>query len=216
MRSKLIYFAILTCLAPVAFAKELSVKEFRNYAQRRLVKVEAEKLDSFVALVDKDQDGKISETEFKTRLLAYQEIFQRVEVKPQKLGHNLPENWHTDWKKAQEESVRTGKPIVAMFSASWCGPCKTMIATVFPTDEVQTALKDFVPVYIDSEKDRELAGKYDIRAYPTFKCITPEQEEASGHVGGKPVEGFVELLGKFKTAAKEKIAAAKEAEKDAS
>lgn len=215
MRSKLFCFAILTCLAPAAFAKDLSVKEFRNYAQRRLVKVEAEKLDSFVALVDKDQDGKISGSEFKARLLAYQEIFQRVEVKPQKLGHNLPENWHTDWKKAQEESIKTGKPIVAMFSASWCGPCKTMIASVFPTDEVQTALKDFVPVYIDSEKDRELAGKYDIRAYPTFKCITPEQEEASGHVGGKPVEGFVELLAKFKTAAKEKITATKE-EKDAS
>lgn len=195
-------FVVVICLlAQPLSAVERSVEEFKEYAAKRLFKVDQDDLNAYVAKVDSDSDGKISEEEFRGRVKAYLQVFKQVTVKTQKLGHGLPDNWLTDWHEAKKKSSETGKPILAMFSASWCGPCKTMIGTVFPTDEAMAALEDFVPVYIDSEKQRELASENGIRAFPTFKCFASNAEEAAEHVGAKPTEGFIELLKDFKGAA---------------
>ena len=178
-------------------AKERSTDDFKAYAAKRLSKVDEGQLETYVSKVDKNSDGSVSEEEFQSRIKIYLEVFKRAEIKAQKLGHGLPENWFTDWEKAKQESSQTGKPILAMFSASWCGPCKTMISNVFPTDDVQGALESFVAVYIDSEKHRELASENGIRAFPTFKCFTTEDLEVAEHVGAKPTEGFLELLDQF-------------------
>lgn len=194
----LLVAALAICIAgPTLFAKERSVEEFKEYASKRLFKVESDDLDAYVAKVDRDGDGTVSEEEFQKRIVAYLQVFKQTSVKAQKLGHGLPENWLTDWDQATKKSSETGKPILAMFSASWCGPCKTMIGTVFPTDEARNALDDFVAVYIDSEKQRDLASENGIRAFPTFKCFSPAQEEVAEHVGAKPTEGFLKLLDEF-------------------
>lgn len=193
-----------SCLSG-ALAKERSVDDFRSYAQRRLAKVDDAKLTEFVQRVDKNNDGVISDAEFKSRVAAYQEVFRGLRAKASKRGHGLPDNWLTDFDEALAESKKTGKPVLAMFSASWCGPCKMMIATVYPTKDAKKALADFVPVYIDSEKKRDLASKNDIRAFPTFKCFTPEGELADDHVGATQTAGFIELLTQFHAAATEKL-----------
>lgn len=188
-----------------SFAKERSTEEFKDYAARRLAKVDDAKLTEFVETVDGNGDGVITDDEFANRVAAYQKVFQDLRAKAVKRGHGLPENWLTDFDNALEQSQKTGKPIIAMFSASWCGPCKRMIASVFPMDEASKALEDFVPVYIDSEKARELASKNKIRAFPTFKCFTPDGEEAASHVGATDTADFLKLLADFHAAATEKI-----------
>ena len=75
-----------------------------------------------------------------------------------------------------------------------------MIANVYPLDEAKHALEAFIPVYIDAEKESELAARYDIRAFPTYVCIGPEQEAIDQHVGGGTLENFVDMLSGFQQA----------------
>lgn len=184
----------------VVTAKDRTLEEFQAYAARRMAKVDEKQLAEFAKVLDANDDGTVSDAEFAKRISAYQKVFTKVTPKHSQRGHGLPENWLTDFEKAREASTKTGKPIVAMFSASWCGPCKAMIANVYPTDEAMTALKDFVPVYIDSEKQQELASENDIRAFPTFVCFAKDGESVDQHVGGGGVEKFTQMLSKFKAA----------------
>ena len=208
MSQRFLFLALICCglvVPTTSIAKERSVENFTKYVARRLVKTEDSKLAEFVARVDKNSDGVISDEEFANRIAAYQQVFQKVQVKATKRGHGLPENWLTNFDEAIKQSQETGKPIVAMYSASWCGPCKWMIATVYPTEEASKALEDFVPVYIDCEKHRDLATQNKIRAFPTFKVFTNEGVEAATHVGASNTEGFIELLTEFHAAAIEKL-----------
>lgn len=198
--SLFLLLAVLAIQTSLASAEDRTIEEFQEYASRRLGKVDQELLVAFVERVDADGDGTISGEEFSGRIAAFQQTFKALPSAPHK-SHGLPENWLTDFKEAQKESVSSGKPIVAMFSASWCGPCKAMIARVFPTDEAKEALDDFVPVYIDSEKERELAAKYEIRAFPTFVCINAKDAEVERHVGGGDVAKFAGVLEDFGAAA---------------
>ena len=55
-----------------------------------------------------------------------------------------------------------------------------------------------MPVYIDSEKQVDLASENGIRAYPTFVCFDSEGEPIGEHVGGGGVDEFLEMLATFK------------------
>lgn len=198
--SVVILLASLLSGLGVATAADRTSEEFEAYAARRMAKVEAQDLAAFVKLVDANKDGVISDAEFASRIDAYQQVFKNVQPKHSRRGHGLPDNWLTDFKKAREASQKSGKPIVAMFSASWCGPCRAMIGTVYPTDEAQKALQEFVPVYIDAEKQRELATENDIHGFPTFVCFDSDGAVIDKHVGGGDVEKFTEMLAKFHVA----------------
>ncbi|HIF52687.1 MAG: thioredoxin family protein [Fuerstiella sp.] len=205
-----ILVAALFLLPGLSTGRERTVDEFKAYAARRMVNVDQQQLAEFVAQVDSNADGTITDVEFASRIVVFQRIFKSVPMTAQRSGHALPENWLTDFAKAREASVETGKPIVAMFSASWCGPCKRMIANVYPTDEAKDALTEFIPVYIDSEKHRDLATKNSIHSFPTFICFDVDGESVEQHVGGGDVMEFVEMLKTFKVAVSDAQQASKE------
>ena len=196
-------FAVLTSviLLPGASAKERSLDEFTAYASRRIANADAETIGKFATTVDRNGDGVITEREFAGRIDAYQMVFQTIYTKAATAGHSLPDNWLTDFTKATAESTKSGKPLLVMFSASWCAPCKMMIAQVYPDPKVKEALKAFIPVYIDSEVDQDLAAENSIRAYPTFVCFSPQGQSIANRVGGGDVESFMELIETFKLAA---------------
>jgi len=187
-------------------AKDRSLEEFTAYASRRIANADAETIEKFVAAVDRNGDGLINDDEFAGRIAAYQKVFQTVFTKAPAAGHSLPENWKTDFEEATKQAAKSGKPLLVMFSASWCAPCKMMIAQVYPNQKVKKALEAFIPVYIDSEVHQDLAAQHAIRAYPTFVCITPQGEAIANRVGGGNVEAFVELIDTFKVAASQATA----------
>ncbi len=101
--------------------------------------------------------------------------------------------WLTSWELAHRESLRTGKPIMAVFTGSdWCGPCislkkkvlSTQQFTQWATDKVVLLEVDFpkntnqAPALIDH--NRELSNRYNIAGYPTVLII-----DADGSVKGK-------------------------------
>ena len=91
--------------------------------------------------------------------------------------------WYHDWAEALNIAKATGKVMMVDFYAVWCGPCKSMDAEVFQTEQFKNSTKDFVLVKIDAEKDVALAQKYGIAAYPTVKFIDSNGRVVHEYVG---------------------------------
>ena len=75
------------------------------------------------------------------------------------------ETLHFDTKTFQE-ALASGKPVLADFFATWCGPCKMMSPIV---DEMAQQYEGRVLVgKIDVDECMELAEEYNISTVPTF------------------------------------------------
>lgn len=183
-----------------ASAEEMSVEEFSEYSARRIGKADLELITKFAKAVDSNGDGKVSDKEFAGRIEVYQDIFLTVQPKRAQAGRSLPSDWVSGFDKGIAEAKKKGRPMLVMFSASWCAPCKMMIAQVFPDPNVKAALKDMVPVYVDSEVEVERATENAIQAYPTFVCFSADGSVVSSRVGGGDVSKFLEMIETFKLA----------------
>ena len=83
----------------------------------------------------------------------------------------LPAYVKKDFKQASLDAKAHNKSLLVVFSTVWCGPCKMMAKDIYPLKEVQEGLSSYEFVYVDAEKDRELAAEYKIEAYPTFVVL---------------------------------------------
>lgn len=107
----------------------------------------------------------------------------------------LPANWHTDPTEALAAASKSGKLVHAFCSATWCGPCQVMVKKVFPKKEVQEALEEFEPLYLDGDVYGLFCRKYHVRTFPTSIIIDAEGNflHRSGN-NGMSAEEFMEWL----------------------
>lgn len=70
-------------------------------------------------------------------------------------------------------------PVVVMFHASWCGPCKGMK----PIVEALAAEQGFTLVGVDAGAERTLAGTEGVRGVPTLIVYKNGKAEASSAGG---------------------------------
>lgn len=67
------------------------------------------------------------------------------------------------WVSAEEgfaEAARTRKPVMAVFTATWCGQCRTYRENVLTNPEVVAASRDFVMVQVDIDQEPEVARRH--------------------------------------------------------
>ena len=65
-----------------------------------------------------------------------------------------------------KDIVRSSKPTLVDFYATWCGPCKAMMPAIH---EVSQRAGDSAKVIkIDIDKNQKLANKLNIRSVPTL------------------------------------------------
>ncbi len=92
----------------------------------------------------------------------------------------LPEStipWREDYATALDESKASGKPVLVVFSASWCPPCKEMKLRVWPDVDVAAAVEaDFVPIYVDVDVKQygPVVERYKVRSIPSILILDGE------------------------------------------
>jgi thiol:disulfide interchange protein len=88
--------------------------------------------------------------------------------------------WRGDFEAARAEAKASDKPVLLVFSATWCPPCNAMKHDVWPDAAVsQIVNSDFVPLYVDVDNPASvsIARRYGISGIPAVLVV-----DASGDV----------------------------------
>lgn len=65
-----------------------------------------------------------------------------------------------------QDIIKSDKPTLVDFFATWCGPCKTMSPIV---DQLKTKMgNDLTVLKVDIDKNQHAAELYKIKSVPTF------------------------------------------------
>lgn len=100
--------------------------------------------------------------------------------------------------EVQEAAKKADKPIFMDIYAVWCGPCKFLANSIFPTQPVGDYMNaTFVSTKVDAEKGEgvELAKKYGVKAYPTMLILDSEGNELGRLLGSsRTPEEFVQRV----------------------
>ncbi len=95
--------------------------------------------------------------------------------------------------EATAEAKKSGKPMVLVFSASWCPPCKSMKKHVYPSDAVKPFHDKFVWAYLDVDQasTASVAKEYGVEGIPHIEFTDADGKPLMDHlVGGTSAEMF--------------------------
>ncbi|XP_057459064.1 thioredoxin H-type-like [Lotus japonicus] len=77
------------------------------------------------------------------------------------------------WDQKLEQARRDGKVVVANFSATWCGPCKTIAPCYCELSEKYPSIMFLV---VDVDELTDFSTSWNIKATPTFFFLRDGQE----------------------------------------
>ena len=112
----------------------------------------------------------------------------------------VPENkvgWVKDYAWAQQESAKSGKPILLFFTGTWCVPCRVMKREVLADKEVEAILNSqFTPLIVDADdpKSARLVEQYKIGFTPITVITDAKGTVLKFATGGLDKKHFLELL----------------------
>lgn len=81
--------------------------------------------------------------------------------------------WEKDFNKAQQTARMTGKPLLLDFTASWCQPCQVMEKEFWVREDIIDAMKSFVAVKLNFDKETRLVNKYKVQVIPYIAFADP-------------------------------------------
>lgn len=90
----------------------------------------------------------------------------------------------------ENEVLKSDKPVLVDFNATWCGPCKMLKPVI---DEISEERSDIKVAAIDVDDEGELAAQFGVFSIPCM-VVFKNGEEVSRAVGFRPKEDILELL----------------------
>ena len=106
------------------------------------------------------------------------------------------EFFHGTWEEALEKAKTESKIIFVDSYTTWCGPCRRMQKNIFPLKQAGDVFnKHFINVKMNMETQEgmKFGLNYPVGAYPTLYFIAPDGKIVLKKVGGKDLEGFLQL-----------------------
>lgn len=90
----------------------------------------------------------------------------------------------------QEEVMRSEKPVLVDFWASWCGPCR-MVGPLI--DEIADERTDIKVCKVNVDEEQELAAAFQVSSIPTLVVIK-DGKVVNQSMGAKPKAQILAML----------------------
>ena len=108
--------------------------------------------------------------------------------------------WQSNPQQAANQAAHENKLVMLHFTADWCGPCQTQKRFVFSNPTVaQTVNQSVVPVLVDIDVNRQLAGELGVKSIPFDVFLTPGGEVVSKRSSPTDSQNFMRMVTSTRT-----------------
>lgn len=90
----------------------------------------------------------------------------------------------------ESEVLKSDKPVLVDFWASWCGPCRMLLPII---EEIASEEHDFKVGKINADEQPELVNQFKVRTIPTL-MVFKNGEVVNKHTGLLPKEEVIRLV----------------------
>lgn len=96
------------------------------------------------------------------------------------------------YQEARELAIKEHKPMVVVFSASWCPPCLQMKKNVYPSASVKAYHDKFVWAYLDVDiaANQLIAQQFDVNMLPHIVGMKADGTRLFTQIGASSPEAF--------------------------